>query len=165
MVEFVSPDIYEEKLFIIETETLIIKDLSQIILSYDCVCLRPGMRINCRTNFDRLYFATCLMVTTNSAIVCYDNYNDSIQEVRFYQIRSRNRNEIIEFHLRHFQREQTTNILKNDLLMLINTLENEGFPLNHVVSCVCNPLYMFSLDIMVVRQRVKTNTRFEESHC
>jgi hypothetical protein len=150
MVQFVSFDTYEQKLSIIQTATLIIKEVSQIILTYDCVCVKPGMAVNCVDKFGKIYYATVLWMNTNSAIVYYHGWKiGHNEEVRFDKISFKNREEVIQSHFYYIFRGKS----KEECLSRMITLEKEGFPLNIIIFTMYY-LDFATVEIEIVRQEV-----------
>jgi hypothetical protein len=128
MTEFVSSDTYEQKLHMLQYETLINKDVLYVILSYDCVCVKPGMAVNCCDKLGKIYYA--MWMNTNSAIVYYHGWQTKQnEEVMFDKLSLRNREEIIESHSISISKVKN----REQWLPIAVSLENEGFQLNRIL--------------------------------
>jgi hypothetical protein len=146
MAIFVSPDTYEQKLHMLQDETLVIKDLAQIILLYDCVCLKPGSEINCTDKYNKIYYSTVLCMNNNAAIVYYHGWRvKHIEEVPFDKISLKNREEIIQSHFYLISRGRS----EEECLSTIIALETEGYQLNRIISKM-----PATIAIKTIRQRV-----------
>jgi hypothetical protein len=137
MVDFISFDIYEQKLYIIATETQIIKDVTNLILSYDCVVLKPGSLVNCVDEPGKMYLSTVLMTSTNTALVHYNGWNIKYnEEIEFCAEQPRlsmpNRDQVIQSHFKIIQARNECTI--EQYWQIIQSLENEGFCLNRILS-------------------------------
>jgi hypothetical protein len=137
MVDFVSQSIYEQRFEKISNTTKIIKDLTDLILSYDSFLLKSGSLINCIDRCGRFYFSTVLAVTTDSAIVHFHGWNSTHnEEIIFsphnYRISLFNRNEIIDSHFKFIRCRNVCT--KEQVISIVQSLEAEGLHISRILA-------------------------------